>query len=72
MYSTMRPCFGCTKEILQASVRAVYYLHDWVYPEAERQAGYEELQSFMPGGVNAVALADPEASWAVSTLRQDE
>lgn len=71
MYSTMRPCFGCTKEILQASIRAVYYLHDWVYPDGERQASYENLQSFLPGGVNGVALADSDAAWAVSTLRQD-
>ena len=33
MYSTMRPCFGCTKELLQARVQAVYFLHDWAHPE---------------------------------------
>ena len=72
MYSTMRPCFGCTKEILQANIRAVHYLHDWIYPDAERQTGYEDLQSFVPGGVNGLALDDPDAAWAVSTLRQDD
>lgn len=72
LYSTMRPCFGCAKEILQAKIRAVYYLHDWTYPDAERQASYEELLSFVPGGVRAVAMADPDAAWAVSSLRQDE
>ena len=29
MYTTMRPCFGCAKEMLQAQVRTVYYLHEW-------------------------------------------
>ena|SRR5579872_1325973 len=29
MYTTMRPCFGCAKEMLQAQVRSVYYLHEW-------------------------------------------
>ena len=72
LYSTMRPCFGCAKEILQAKIRAVYYLHDWIYPDAKRQASYEELLSFVPGGVRAVAMDDPDAAWAVSSLRQDE
>jgi hypothetical protein len=27
------------------------------------------LQSFLPGGVNPVALTDPDAVWAVSALR---
>ena len=64
--------FGCAKEILQAKIHAVYYLHDWIYPDAQRQAGYEELLSFVPGGVRAVAMDDPDAAWAVSSLRQDE
>ena len=71
MYSTMRPCFGCTKEILQASIRAVYYLHDWVYPDPERQASYEDLQSFVPDGVMQLQMEDPNAVWAVSNLRRD-
>ena len=71
MYSTMRPCFGCTKEILQASIRAVYYLHDWVYPDSKRQASYDELQSFVPGGVTQLQMEDSHAVWAVSNLRWD-
>ena len=71
MYSTMRPCFGCTKEILQASIRAVYYLHDWVYPDPEHQASYEDLQSFVPDGVKQLQMEDPNAVWAVSNLRRD-
>src|SRR5690606_7326179 len=30
LYSTMRPCFGCSKELLQAKIAKVCYLHDWV------------------------------------------
>ena len=71
MYSTMRPCFGCTKEILQASIRAVYYLHDWVYPDSKRQASYDELQSFVPGGVTQLQMEVSHAVWAVSNLRWD-
>jgi deoxycytidylate deaminase len=32
VYTTMRPCFGCTKELLQAKIRSVYYIHDWKHP----------------------------------------
>lgn len=29
LYTTMRPCFGCLKESLQAGVVAVHYLEEW-------------------------------------------
>jgi dCMP deaminase len=38
VYTTMRPCFGCTKEMLQAKIHAVYFLHDWVHPDIDKQA----------------------------------
>ena len=69
LYSTMRPCFGCTKELLQAKVRAVYYLHEWVYPELDRQKNYAHLQAQFSAGVFAVDIEDDEAQWAVSALR---
>lgn len=71
LYSTMRPCFGCTKELLQAKVRAVYYLHEWVYPELERQRNYAHLQDQFADGVFQVDIEDDGASWAVSALRSD-
>jgi dCMP deaminase len=70
LYSTMRPCFGCTKELLQAKIAAVYYLHEWVYPDPEKQREYEHLQAYIPGGVIQTAIADPDAEWAVSNLRR--
>ena len=30
VYSTTQPCFGCLKEMLQARIVAVYYLHPWI------------------------------------------
>jgi dCMP deaminase len=69
LYSTMRPCFGCTKELLQAKIRAVYYLHEWVYPDPEMQQTYAKLQAQFSDAVLPVAIEDPEAVWAVSTLR---
>ncbi|MEW6753092.1 MAG: dCMP deaminase family protein [Candidatus Latescibacterota bacterium] len=69
LYSTMGPCFGCTKELLQAEIAAVYYLHEWSYPDPAMQREYEHLLSYIPGGVIRVHLDDPEAEWAVSGLR---
>jgi dCMP deaminase len=70
MYSTMRPCFGCTKELLQAKVTQVCYLHDWKHPDAEKRAEYERIQAHFPGGIVHVDVPDPDADWAVSTRRK--
>ncbi len=69
LYTTMRPCFGCTKEMLQAKVHSVYYLHEWTHPDADRQAEYERLQSRFPGGIRQLPIPDPDEAWAVSSKR---
>lgn len=70
VYTTMRPCFGCTKEMLQAGVRQVFYLHDWIHPDREKQSEYERLQSRFPGGIRRLEMDDPKAEWAVSRRRE--
>jgi dCMP deaminase len=73
MYTTMRPCFGCAKEMLQAQVRSVYYLHEWtpsakedVLKTAAQTAEYEKLMIRFPGGVHQLDVPDPDYQWAVS------
>lgn len=44
IYSTMQPCFGCTKEMLQANISKVFFLHPWIYPDKEVNAEYEKIQ----------------------------
>ena len=73
MYTTMRPCFGCAKEMLQAQVRTVYYLHEWnpsikddVLKTAEQTAEYEKLMIRFAGGVHRLDVPDPDVNWAVS------
>jgi dCMP deaminase len=73
LYTTMRPCFGCAKEMLQAQVHAVYYLHEWsphvkedALKTAEQKAEYEKLMVRFPGGVHKLEVTDPDANWAVS------
>jgi dCMP deaminase len=69
MYTTMRPCFGCTKEMLQAGIREVFYLHDWVHPDPAKQAQYVQLQARFAGGLRELAIDDPDADWAVAARR---
>ena len=69
LYTTMRPCFGCTKELLQARVASVYYLHDWTHPDPHYQAEYERLQSRFSGGIRHLDVADPDADWAITSRR---
>lgn len=64
VYSTLRPCFDCTKEALQAKVRAIHYLHDWQHPIGELREQYALLQKALPDGVHQVIFKDPDADWA--------
>ena len=66
LYTTLRPCFGCSKELLQARVAGVRYLHEWRHPDPDLQAEYEKVQARFSGGVACIALDDPERDWAVS------
>jgi dCMP deaminase len=72
LYTTMQPCFGCAKELLQARVHAVFYLHEWRYPDEDLWRQYLLLQQRFPGGVHHVSVPDPDASWAVSAWRAAE
>ena len=57
LYSTWRPCFGCTKEMLQAGVAGVRYGRDWE-PREDLREEYERLQSYFPGGVVKVEIPE--------------
>ena len=70
VYSTLRPCFDCTKAALQAKVTAIYYLHDWQHPIGELQEQYALIQSKFPGAVHKVDLEDPDADWANAKIPQ--
>jgi dCMP deaminase len=62
VYSTMRPCFDCTKAMLQAKVEGVCYLHDWTPKDNPLREQYMLLQDKLI--VRHVAITDPEADWA--------
>jgi dCMP deaminase len=65
MYTTMRPCFGCTKELLQARVPEVVYMHDWAHPDPAIREEYEKIQNNVK--LRRLDIEDPEKSWSVNT-----
>jgi dCMP deaminase len=70
IYSTVRPCFGCTKELLQAGVVGVRYLYDWK-PRPGSESAYRLLQARFSGGIKRLDVADPDRAWAMPP-RADE
>ncbi len=62
MYTTLRPCFGCTKELLQARVFEVVYLHEWMHRDDGWQEEYEMLQKEIQ--LRRYRMQDPQSEWA--------
>jgi dCMP deaminase len=44
LYTTLRPCFGCVKEAIQAGIREIVFDEPYAY-RAELEAAYEALIS---------------------------
>jgi len=67
IYTTVQPCFGCLKEMLQAGIEEVLYLHPWRSAkdtDPDQQAQYEILASRLPKGIRQLVIADARAEWA--------
>ena len=73
LYSTMQPCFGCAKELAQAKISRVVYLHPWIPTDIDPQMDkmkkveYEKIMARI--NVRQLLIPDPRAEWAVTTLR---
>jgi dCMP deaminase len=63
IYTTLQPCFGCLKELLQANVREVCYLHPWQSRFGEQYAAL--VEHFGEGNVRRVTIDDPDVDWAL-------
>jgi len=63
LYSTMRPCFGCTKEAIQAKISRIFYLHEWEHPNKQVRPEYDKIQVKIP--VKRIDIQDQKKSWAV-------
>jgi dCMP deaminase len=74
IYSTMQPCFGCGKELLQAKIKRIVYLHPWTPSDADPQmdsskkAEHDKLLGRLD--TKQLSMKDPRAEWAVTTLRK--
>jgi len=64
VHSTLRPCFDCSKAMLQAKVECIYYIHDWAHPVNSLQDQYQLIQSKIHGGVRRIDMVDPHGDWA--------
>jgi len=63
VYTTMQPCFGCLKEMIQAKIRRVCYLDPWSHPDERFAAEYNKIAARLPDGL------DPIDASAGQTLR---
>lgn len=77
LYTTMQPCFGCAKEIAQAKIGRVVYLHPWVPTNADpmmdqlMKAEYDKILAKIP--VKQLHdFDDPAITWAVTSKRKVE
>lgn len=69
LYSTTQPCFGCLKEMLQAKIEQVYYIHNWTSSKTpEQESQYKLLMEKFEHGVNKLNLPDPKKDWALATV----
>jgi dCMP deaminase len=68
LYTTTQPCFGCLKELLQAGVSVVHFVHHWSSPRDEaQQQQYDKLMDHFEVGVFKMEIVDPRKDWAVPT-----
>jgi dCMP deaminase len=67
LYSTTQPCFGCLKEMLQAKIGQVYYIHPWTSPRTtEQEQQYLRLMEEFEHGVVRLEIEDPRRNWALA------
>jgi dCMP deaminase len=65
LYTTVEPCFGCLKEMLQIGIQEVYYLHPWIAKRSvEQQKQYDTLKAVVRHGVTRLQMDDPDFEWA--------
>jgi dCMP deaminase len=61
-YTTLRPCFGCLKELYQAGVSGIRYLNSWSPSDPREAAAYGDLLAEMAThGVSVDQLELPES-----------
>ncbi|MBI4299569.1 MAG: dCMP deaminase family protein [Chloroflexi bacterium] len=77
LYTTLQPCLNCLKEIIQAGIQGVRYLHPWYLNVSESvRAGVEadrrilETAISRDGFYEQLIIDDPEMEWALGKNKQ--
>lgn len=65
VYTTIQPCFGCLKEMVQARIEGVRYRHSWSHPDKSLRPQYDVLKAQFRQGVKQVLTPDPREAWAL-------
>jgi len=58
VFTTVQPCFGCIKQMLQARIRKVVYLRAWEPPK-RLKSEYEKIQNRFPDGIEPLNQLPP-------------
>lgn len=64
VYTTLAPCITCAKEMLQAKVKRVVYIHVFEYTKEEYKGQHKKLLDAFSDGVKQVKIKDPRKKWA--------
>lgn len=71
LYTTLQPCFGCLKELVQAQVAGIRFRHPWKHPDSTLDPQYLELVQLFSEAANSaqrgffqLSTADPKEEWA--------
>jgi len=65
IYTTIQPCFGCLKEMVQARIAGVRYRHPWSHPDKSLRPQYDILKIRFTQGVKQIFTPDPREAWAL-------
>ena len=65
IYTTIQPCFGCLKEMVQAHIEGIRYRHPWSHPDTSLKPQYDVLKAQFRQGVKQVLTPDPREAWAL-------
>ncbi len=55
VYTTLQPCFGCLKEMLQAKILRVVYLEPWSHPDRRLATQYRKIAARLSGGLEPIS-----------------
>ncbi len=72
IYTTMQPCFGCTKELIQAKIKNIIYLHPWSPSDEDsnmqerKKSEYDKIIAKI--NIKKMSIDDPRKEWAVTSL----